>query len=116
MKNDVLICSGAHEHSVDKVRGAMPDDDVLCDLAELYKSFADSTRVRILYALSLTEMCVCDLAELCRVSQSAVSHQLAILRSGKLVRARRDGKTVYYSLSDDHVRTILAQGIEHTEE
>lgn len=86
------------------------------DLAELFKVFGDSTRIRILFVLFEAEVCVCDLAEVLHMTQSAVSHQLRILKQAKLVNARREGKSVFYSLADDHVRTIIAQGREHIEE
>ncbi len=106
----------AHEDLVAKVKEDLPEDEVLYDLAELFKIFGDSTRVKLLYILSLSEMCVFDLAQLLGVTQSAVSHQLRALKASKLVRYRREGKTVFYSLSDGHVRTILDQGLEHVEE
>ncbi|MDO5602846.1 MAG: metalloregulator ArsR/SmtB family transcription factor [Oscillospiraceae bacterium] len=94
----------------------MPPDETLYDLAELFKVFGDSTRVKILYALFEAELCVCDMAQLLGLTQTAVSHQLRVLKNNKLVRFRRDGKTVFYSLSDDHVRRIIGQGMEHIEE
>ena len=106
----------AHEDLVAKVKEGLPEDEVLYDLAELFKIFGDSTRVKLLYILSLSEMCVFDLAQLLGVTQSAVSHQLRALKASQLVRYRREGKTVFYSLSDGHVRTILDQGLEHVEE
>ena len=102
-----------HDAAVDRVRGQLPPDEQLYDLAELFKIFGDSTRVKILYALLDTELCVCDIAKLMEVTQSAVSHQLRVLKNSKLVKFRREGKTVYYSLADDHVIHILAQGMEH---
>ena len=105
-----------HESALEAARKLLPDEVELCDLAEFFKIFGDSTRIRILYALYESEMCVCDLAELLRVSQSAISHQLALLRASKLVKYRRDGKTVFYSLDDDHIFSILAQGMEHIKE
>ena len=92
---------------------SLPDDDLLADLAELFKVFGDSTRIRILSVLFESEVCVCDLADLLSMTQSAISHQLRILKQSKLVKARRDGKTVFYSLADDHVRRIIATGLEH---
>ena len=108
-------CEYMHIHSdlVDKVNENMPDDDILCDLAELYRVFGDSTRIRILYALFESEMCVCDIAALLGMTQSAISHQLKALKNARLVKSRRDGKTVFYSLADDHVKTIIDQGLEH---
>mgnify|MGYP005814775841 CR=1 FL=1 len=94
----------------------MPDEEVLYDLAELFKVFGDSTRIKILYALFQSELCVGDIAQLLRMSQSAISHQLRVLKQTQLVKYRRDGKTVLYSLADSHVTTILNQGLEHIEE
>ena len=88
----------------------------LYDLAELFKIFGDSTRIKILYALFESEMCVCDIAQLLNMTQSAISHQLRSLKQSKLVKYRREGKTVFYSLADAHVRTIINQGLEHVEE
>ena len=103
----------AHEELVEKVRQEMPDEDLLYDLAELFRIFGDSTRIRILYVLSEAEMCVCDIAQLLGFTQSAISHQLRSLKNARLVKARREGKTVFYSLADDHVKTIIDQGLEH---
>lgn len=105
-----------HQHTVDQVLGAMPDDETLYDLAELFKVFGDSTRVKILYALFEAELCVCDIAQLLGLTQSAVSHQLRVLKSSRLVKPRKEGKTVFYSLADDHVRKIIGQGMEHITE
>ena len=91
-------------------------EDTLYDAAELFKIFGDSTRIRILYALFESEMCVCDIAELLGMTQSAISHQLRVLKQARLVRNRREGKTVYYFLADDHVRTIIGQGMDHVNE
>ncbi|MCF2597104.1 ArsR/SmtB family transcription factor [Pseudoflavonifractor phocaeensis] len=102
-----------HQDAVEQVRGLLPPDETLYDLAELFKIFGDSTRVKILYALLESELCVCDIAKLMEVSQSAVSHQLRVLKASKLVKFRREGKTVYYSLADEHVIRILSQGMEH---
>ena len=95
------------------VRKQMPDEDDLYDLAELYKVFGDSTRIKILYVLFAAELCVYDIAQLLGMTQSAVSHQLRILKNNKLVKFRREGKTVFYALDDDHVRSILKLGMEH---
>ena len=95
---------------------ALTPDETLYDLAELFKVFGDSTRIKILYVLFASEMCVCDIAQLLNMSQSAISHQLRVLRSSKLVKFRRDGKTLYYSLADEHVCRIISQGMEHVEE
>ena len=105
-----------HEEAVAAVRKQMPDEDDLYDLAELYKVFGDSTRIKILYVLFAAELCVYDIAQLLGMTQSAVSHQLRILKNNKLVKFRREGKTVFYSLADDHVKTIIDQGIEHVKE
>lgn len=105
-----------HPDAVERVRGMLPRDETLYDLAELFKIFGDSTRVKILYALLESELCVCDIAKLMDVSQSAVSHQLRVLKASKLVKFRREGKTIFYSLADDHVVSILSQGMEHIEE
>ena len=91
----------------------MPDDEVLYELADLFRVFGDSTRVKILYALHDNELCVQDIANAVQLSQSAVSHQLRVLKTSKLVKFRRDGKTVFYSLADDHIQTIMNQGMEH---
>lgn len=102
-----------HEHIVEDVAMRMPDEDTLCDLAEFYKVFADSTRIKILYALLNSEMCVCDISKVLEISQSAISHQLRMLKQMKLVKFRRDGKSIFYSLSDDHIKIILSKGMEH---
>lgn len=102
-----------HEETVGEVRAALPPEDALIDLAELYKTFGDSTRIKILYALFESELCVCGIAGLLGMTLSAISHQLRILRAAKLVDYRREGRTLYYFLADDHVRTILGQGMEH---
>ena len=98
---------------VEAVRGHIPSEDVLYDLTELFRVFGDSTRMRILYALFEAELCVCDIAALLGMTQSAISHQLRALKNVRLVRSRREGKTVYYSLADSHVRTMINQGLEH---
>lgn len=105
-----------HEDLVKIVEETMPDEEELYDLAELFKVFGDSTRIRILYVLFEAEVCVCDLAEVLNMTQSAISHQLKILKQNKLVKSRREGKSIFYSLADAHVRTIIAQGQEHLEE
>ena len=102
-----------HEAILHKVRQELPTDELLCDLADLFKIFGDTTRIKILYALLESEMCVCAIADLLGMTQSAISHQLRILKDADLVGKRREGKTIYYFLSDDHVRTIVAQGFEH---
>ncbi len=105
-----------HENLLQIVNEKMPEETELCDLAELFKVFGDSTRMRILFVLFEAEVCVCDLAEALNMTQSAISHQLRILKQNKLVKSRREGKSVFYSLADDHVRTIVDQGREHIEE
>ena len=92
------------------------NDDTLYRLADLFKVFGDPTRLRILYTLSDGELCVCDIASLLNMSQSAISHQLRFLKQARLVKSRKNGKTVYYALCDDHIQTILAQGIAHVQE
>lgn len=117
-KTEVECCDVTCIHSdmIRKVKDLMPDDGLLSDLADFYKVFGDATRVKILCVLLESEMCVCDLAELLGMTQSAISHQLRILKQNKLVKSRREGKSVFYSLADDHVRTIVDQGREHIEE
>ena len=105
-----------HENLLKIVRETMPEETELYDLAELFKVFGDSTRIRILFVLFEVEVCVCDLASALNMTQSAISHQLRILKQNKLVKSRREGKSVFYSLADDHVRTIINQGREHIEE
>lgn len=109
-------CEVIHQDTVDQVRGHMPAEETLYDLAELFKVFGDSTRIKILWALDTAEMCVCDIAFLLNMTQSAISHQLRILKQAHLVKFRKDGKIVYYSLDDEHVRQILDQGIIHLTE
>lgn len=105
-----------HAEVVKQVSAQLPDDDILYDLADLFRIFADSSRIKILYALYESELCVGAITQLLGMTQSAVSHQLRALKQSKLVKYRREGKTIYYSLADDHVVTILAQGMEHIEE
>ena len=102
-----------HQDRLKIVSDQMPEEEELYDLAELFKVFGDSTRIKILYVLFESEMCVCDIAQLLGISQSAVSHHLRVLKQSKLVKFRKDGKSVIYSLTDDHVRTIIDQGLEH---
>ena len=106
----------AHDEIVERVRKEMPGEDTLYDLTELFRIFGDSTRIRILYVLFEAEMCVCDIAALLGMTQSAISHQLRALKNARLVTSRRDGKTVFYSLADDHVKTIINQGLDHVRE
>ena len=115
-KRDTPCCEEAiiHADTLMQVKSLLPEDEVLYDLAELFKIFGDSTRVKILYALlEAEELCVCDIASLMDVTQSAVSHQLRVLKTSKLVKFRKEGKTVFYSLADEHVIRILSQGMEH---
>ena len=105
-----------HQEIVERVNAAMPAEETLFDLAELFKIFGDSTRIKILYVLFESEMCVCDLAKTLNMTQSAISHQLRILKQMKLVKNRREGKTVFYSLADGHIKTIINQGMEHIQE
>ena len=106
----------AHEEIVEKVRQELPDEDTLYDLSELFRIFGDSTRIRILYVLFEAEMGGGDIAALLGMTQSAISHQLRALKNARLVKSRREGKTVFYALADDHVKTIIDQGIEHVKE
>ena len=106
----------AHEELVEKVRWELPGEDTLYDLTELFRIFGDSTRIRILYVLFESEMCVCDIVALLGMTQSAISHQLRALKNARLVSSRREGKTVFYALADDHVKTIIDQGLEHVSE
>jgi ArsR family transcriptional regulator len=105
-----------HEEVVNKVRKDMPKEETLYDLAELFKVFGDTTRIKILYALSASEMCVCDMAALLSMTQSAVSHQLRVLKQARLIKFRRNGKVVYYSLDDEHIQQIFNQGLDHINE
>ena len=105
-----------HEDIVNRVTKVMPDEDQLMDLAEFFKIFGDSTRIKILYVLSQAEMCVCDIATLLQMGQSAISHQLRVLKQMRLVKFRRDGRTVFYSLADGHIKSIVNQGMEHIRE
>ena len=105
-------CNEIHEDLLKIVNDTMPEETELYDLAELFKVFGDSTRIRILFVLFEAEVCVCDLAKVLNMTQSAISHQLRILKANKLVNSRREGKSVFYSLADGHVRTIIAQGCE----
>lgn len=110
-----IICDTPepHEEVVEKVRETMPDDDTLYELADLFKMFGDSTRMKILFVLMESEMCVCDIAELLNISQSAISHQLRVLKQAKLISSRREGKNIICFLADDHVRSIIDQGLNH---
>ena len=118
MSNEIECCEQTHIHTekVNEINAHMPDEEELYDLAELFKVFGDSTRIRILYVLFESEMCVCDIASALNMNQSAISHQLKIFKQAKLVKNRREGKSVFYFLADSHVRTIIDQGREHIEE
>lgn len=115
-EHDICECELIHPEAVADVRKKMPHDEALYNLADFFKVFGDSTRVRILWALDTGELCVCDLAALLGMTKSAISHQLHSLRQADLVRFRREGKIVFYSLSDDHVKDILEKGFEHINE
>jgi DNA-binding transcriptional ArsR family regulator len=113
---EICTCSTVHEDVVEKVRASIPKEETLYDLAELFKVFGDSTRIRILCVLFETEMCVCDIAALLNMTQSAISHQLRVLKNARLVKYRKEGKVVYYSLDDEHVKQIFDQGLIHIKE
>lgn len=117
-KYDIECCEEECTHGdvIEKVTKSLPPEDELLDLAELFKVFGDTTRIKILYVLFESEMCVCDIAEVLGMSQSAVSHQLRLIKQARLIKNRRDGKTVYYSLADDHVTTIIGMAKDHLEE
>lgn len=117
-KIEVECCDSTHIHTktIHQVEEHMPKEETLTDLADFFKVFGDATRVKILYVLLQSEMCVCDLAEVLQMTQSAISHQLRVLKQAKLVKNRREGKTVFYSLEDGHIQTILNQGMEHISE
>ncbi|MDE5863093.1 MAG: metalloregulator ArsR/SmtB family transcription factor [Lachnospiraceae bacterium] len=113
---EICECNAIHQDVVSRVRKLMPEEETLYDLAELFKVFGDTTRVRILCALFESEMCVCDISILLGMSQSSISHQLRVLKTAKLVKNRKDGKVVYYSLDDEHIKHIFEQGLEHISE
>ncbi|MBX9138916.1 MULTISPECIES: metalloregulator ArsR/SmtB family transcription factor [unclassified Clostridium] len=115
-KVERCACNVIHGDIVAKVKDSLPQEETLYDLAELFKVFGDSTRIKILCALFEEEMCVCDLSALLNVSQSAISHQLRVLKSARLVRFRRDGKIIYYSLDDEHIKHIFDEGLKHITE
>lgn len=112
----VCSCNIIHDEKVNNVKGKLLEGSVVCRLSEFFKVFSDATRIQMLYVLSLEELCVCDITEVLNMTQSAVSHQLKILRQERLVKYRRDGKTVFYSLDDDHIRQLLNQGLDHIHE
>lgn len=109
-------CNTIHQDIVDRVKSNMPSEENLYDVAELFKVFGDTTRIKIICALFEAEMCVCDIANLLGMTQSAISHQLRVLKQARLVKYRREGKIVYYSLDDEHVRHIFNQGLAHINE
>ena len=111
-----IDCNVLHEDVVQSVKQQMPEEQQFFNLADLYKVFGDSTRIKILWALVIQELCVCDLAVLLNLTKSAISHQLRVLRQANLVKPRRDGKEVFYSLADDHVADIFEKGLEHINE
>lgn len=109
-------CSVIHEDVVSRVKEKMPLEETVCDLADLFKIFGDSTRIKILWALDESEMCVCDISALLNMTQSAISHQLRVLKQANLVKNRKEGKVVFYSLKDEHVKQIFNQGLIHINE
>ena len=111
-----LICTEKHQDIINNVKNKMPKEEILFDIAEVFKVFGDSTRMKIICCLFEAEMCVCDIAEIINSTQSAVSHQLRVLKQAKLVKYRKEGKTVYYSLSDRHVEIIFNMALEHVKE
>lgn len=115
-KMDQCDVPEVHEGLLHIVSEKMPNDEKIFDLSELFKVFGDSTRMKILFVLFEAEVCTCDLAEVLKMTPSAISHQLNTLKRSKLVKSRREGKAVFYSLADDHVRTIIDQGLNHIEE
>ncbi len=116
MKKETLVCEYPviHQEVIDKIK--LPEEEVLYDLGDFFKILGDSTRIKILSALFQSEMCVCDIAALLGMTQSAISHQLRVLKQGRLVKHRKDGKVVYYSLDDDHIKHIVDQGLTHISE
>lgn len=115
-KIDLCSCNVIHNDIVKKVKESLPAEETIFDLAEFFKVFSDSTRIKILSSLLVSEMCVCDLAAVLGTSQSAISHQLRLLKVFRLVKSRKAGKVVYYSLSDDHVKSIIELGLAHLSE
>lgn len=118
MENKVESCSFniIHKDVVEEVKDKLPQEEILYDLAELFKVFGDSTRIKIICSLFESEMCVCDLSALLNISQSAISHQLRVLKSARLVKFRRAGKVIYYSLDDEHIKQIFDAGLHHITE
>ena len=116
MEDELFECTILHEDVVNEVKKRIPQDEMIYDLAEFFKVFADSTRMKIIYALMENELCVCDIANIVQTTQSAISHQLRLLKQSKLVKFRKEGKVVYYSLDDEHISQIVKKGREHIEE
>lgn len=114
--SEACDCNVIHEDAVALVRSKMPEEDPIYEVAELFKVFGDSTRARIICALSISELCVCDLSCLLNMSQSAISHQLRILKQARIVKNRRSGKSIYYSLDDEHIQRLFATAFEHVME
>ena len=115
-KVESCSCNIIHKDVVEEVKDKLPQEEILYDLAELFKVFGDSTRIKIICSLFESEMCVCDLSALLNISQSAISHQLIILKSARLVKFRRAGKVIYYSLDDEHIKQIFDAGLHHITE
>lgn len=116
MEENLCEITVIHEEVVENTKKTIPEDDLIYDLAEFFKVFADSTRMKIIYALMENELCVCDISNIVGTTQSAISHQLRILKQSKLVKYRKEGKIVYYSLDDEHISQIVKKGREHIEE
>lgn len=115
-KDDSCLCTIIHKEVINKVKEKLPKEEMLYELAEFFKVFGDTTRIRILCALFEAEMCVCDLSALLNISQSAISHQLRGLKNARIVKFRKEGKVVYYSLDDDHIKHIFDEGFRHITE
>ena len=115
-KSEYCSCNVIHKEVVENVKNKLPKEETLYDLAELFKVFGDSTRIKIIWSLFESEMCVCDLSVLLNISQSAISHQLRVLKSARLVKFRRAGKVIYYSLDDEHIKQIFDAGLHHITE
>ena len=115
-KSESCSCNVIHKEVVENVKNKLPKEETLYDLAELFKVFGDSTRIKIIFSLFESEMCVCDLSVLLNISQSAISHQLRVLKSARLVKFRRAGKVIYYSLDDEHIKQIFDAGLHHITE
>lgn len=115
-KSESCSCNVIHKEVVKNVKNKLPKEETLYDLAELFKVFGDSTRIKIICSLFESEMCVCDLSVLLNISQSAISHQLRVLKSARLVKFRRAGKVIYYSLDDEHIKQIFDAGLHHITE